>query len=62
MSQQVEQTDHVMTLYNIARSLNMMHEEFGDKYPELIFILKSMEKAVDDAAAHFDGAGERITE
>lgn len=62
MSQPIEQPDHVMNLYNIARSLNMMHEEFGDKYPELIFILKSMEKAVDDAAAHFDGAEERVRE
>lgn len=62
MSQSIEQPDHVMNLYNIARSLNMMHEEFGDKYPELIFILKSMEKAVDDAAAHFDGAEERVRE
>ncbi|SIN73088.1 hypothetical protein [Halodesulfovibrio marinisediminis] len=62
MSQPVEHADHVMNLYNIARSLNLMHEEFGEKYPELVFILQSMEKAVDDAAAHFDGMEERITE
>ena len=55
MSNHVDQTDHVMNLYNVARSLRMMHEEFDEKYPELVFILQSMEKAVDDAAAHFDG-------
>ena len=55
-----ESTDHVMNLYEIARSLRYMHEDCGEKYPELVFILKSMEKSVDDAAAHFDGMEERI--
>ncbi|SIO25008.1 hypothetical protein [Halodesulfovibrio marinisediminis] len=57
----VEQTDHVKNLHNIARSLNLMHEEFVGKYLELVFILNSMENAVDDAAAYFDGMEERIT-
>ena len=57
-----ETTDHVMNLYEIAHSLRYMHEDCGEKYPELLFILKSMEKSLDAAAAHFDGMEERIKE
>ena len=32
------------------------------EYPELVFILKSMERAVDESAAHFDGMEELLAE
>lgn len=63
MNQQIEhsdQTDHVMNLYEIARSLRYMHEDCSERYPELVFILKSMEKFVYAAAAHFDDAEELV--
>ncbi|OBQ51900.1 hypothetical protein [Halodesulfovibrio spirochaetisodalis] len=65
MNQQTEhvgQTDHVMNLYEIARSLRYMHEDCSERYPELVFILKSMETFVYNAAAHFDGMEERMKE
>lgn len=60
--EQIEPTDHVMNLYEIARSLRYLHEDCSERYPELIFILKSMEKFVGAAAAHFDGMEERMKE
>ena len=54
--------DPVSQLYDVASTLRLLHEDCGEKYPELVFILKSMERAVDESAAHFDGMEELLAE